>query len=473
LLAYIKINQYKQDMEKKRIVEDSFGKIEVPEEAYYGAQTARSMTFFNIGRDKMPPTLIRAYGALKACAAKANIELGKLPKEKGEWIIQAADEVASGKLFEQFPLSIWQTGSGTQTNMNVNEVIAARACELAGKDHWDRSYIHPNDHVNMAQSTNDSFPTAMYVAAAEDVTYRLLPSLQQMLDTLKEKSEAFKDIIKVGRTHLMDATPLTLGQEFSGYVEQLKQGIERIELALPRLCELAIGGTAVGTGLNSSPEFVKLVVKGLKEKLKLPFVEAENKFAALAAHDGLVAAHGAIKTTAGALFKIATDLSWMVSGPRCSFSELKFKPNEPGSSIMPGKFNPTQCEAMRMVCVQVMGNDAAITVAGAMGNFELNVFNPLLIYNFHHSCEMLADVCQSFTEYFLSSVEPNLPKIEQDLQRSLMLVTALNPKIGYDKASEVAKKAYAEDLTLKEAVLQLGYLTEQECVLWLDPKRMV
>jgi fumarate hydratase, class II len=460
-------------MEKKRLVEDSFGQIEVPEEAYYGAQTARSMTFFNIGRDKMPPTLIRAYGALKACAAQANAELGMLTKERAEKIIQAADEVASGHLFEQFPLSIWQTGSGTQTNMNVNEVIAARACELAGKERWDRAFVHPNDHVNMSQSTNDSFPTAMYVAAAEDVTYRLIPSLQQLLDTLKEKSAAFQEIIKVGRTHLMDATPLTLGQEFSGYVEQLKQGIERIELALPRLCELAIGGTAVGTGLNASPEFVKRVVKGLKERLKLPFVEAENKFAALAAHDGLVAAHGAIKTTAGALFKIATDLSWMVSGPRCGFSELKFKPNEPGSSIMPGKFNPTQCEAMRMVCVQVMGNDAAITIAGAMGNFELNVFNPLLIYNFHQSCEMLADMCQSFNEYFLTSVEPNLPKIESDLKRSLMLVTALNPKIGYDKASQVAKKAYTEDLTLKESLLQLGYLSERECDEWLDPKKMI
>lgn len=460
-------------MEKKRIVEDSFSKESVPDFAYWGAQTARSLNFFNIGRDRMPPSLIRAYGVLKECAAEANLELGKLEKEKAEAIIQAAQEVGSGNLFEHFPLSVWQTGSGTQTNMNVNEVIASRACEIKGRPLDARDFIHPNDHVNLSQSTNDSFPTAMTIAAAEDLSYRLIPSLEQLLDELKERKEAFDGIVKIGRTHLMDATPLTLGQEFSGYVAQIEQALNSLKKGLEQLYPLAIGGTAVGTGLNASKEFTQKVVKKIAAKVKLPFIEAENKFAALASHEPLLGAHGAIKGAACALFKIATDLAWMVSGPRASLCELTFHPNEPGSSIMPGKFNPTQCEAMKMVCAQIIGNDVALGMGALNGNFELNVFKPLIIYNFHHSCEILSDACLTFSEHFLKSLKPNQERLQEYVERSLMLVTALNPVIGYDKASQIAKKAYNENSTLTQAAVDLGYLTEEECRRYLDPNQMI
>lgn len=412
------------DRRKER---DSMGAIAVPSDRYWGAQTQRSLLYFAIGEDKMPREMIRALGILKKAAAIINRDLGKLPEDKTQLILQAADEVISGKLDDHFPLRVWQTGSGTQTNMNTNEVIANRAIELAGGVLGSKNPIHPNDHVNMSQSSNDTFPTAMHIAAAEQINHQLLPMVTKLRDALAVKSEEFEAIVKIGRTHLMDAVPLTLGQEFSGYVAQLNQNLQRIEATLPHLYELAIGGTAVGTGLNTHPEFAVKVAATIAQITGLPFISAPNKFAALAAHDGLVMASGALKTLACSLMKIANDLRWLGSGPRCGLAELRLPENEPGSSIMPGKVNPTQCEAMTMVCVQVIGNDTAISLAGTQGNFELNVFKPVIIHNLLHSLRLLSDACSCFTEYLVVGIQPNRQQIEHFLNNSLMLVTALNP----------------------------------------------
>ena len=456
-----------------RIETDSMGEMEVPAEVYYGAQTARSLVYFNIGGNKMPKEVIQAYGLVKKCAAETNVELGRLSEEKKGWIVRAAQEVAEGKLSYHFPLSIWQTGSGTQTNMNVNEVIANRAIEMAGGVMGSKKPIHPNDDVNLSQSSNDTFPTVMHIAAARALTNELLPKVRFLRDALAERSQQFQKVIKIGRTHLMDAVPITLGQEFSGYVEQLNQDIRRLERALPDLLELAIGGSAVGTGLNVPAGFSKKVVQRIAHETGLPFVPATNLFAALASHDPLVAAHGAIRTLAVSLIKIATDLSWLGSGPRCGLGEICFPENEPGSSIMPGKINPTQCEALTMVCVHVLGNDQAITIAGTRGNFELNVFKPMIIFNFLDSCELLTGALGSFTAYFVSGIRPNEKRIRELLNQSLMLVTALAPEIGYDKAAQVAHKAYHEHLTLKQACLELGYLTESQFDSIVKPEKMI
>lgn len=452
---------------------DSMGAIAVPNDCYWGAQTQRSLMYFAIGQDKMPIELIRAFGILKQAAAIVNQDLGKLPAEKATLMIQAADEVIGGKLNEHFPLSVWQTGSGTQTNMNANEVIANRAIEIASGVLGSKDPIHPNDHVNMSQSSNDTFPTAMHIAAAEAIHQRLLPMIKKLRDALQNKSTEFEEIIKIGRTHLMDAVPLTLGQEFSGYVAQLDQAIVRIEATLPGLYELAIGGTAVGTGINTHPEFAERSASKIAELTGLPFVSAPNKFAALAAHDAIVFTSGAIKTLACALMKIANDLRWMGSGPRCGLGELVLPANEPGSSIMPGKVNPTQCEAMTMVCVQVMGNDSAIAVAASQGNFELNVFKPVLIHNLIHSIRILSDACSSFTDHMVVGIQPNHDRINQFLENSLMLVTALNPKIGYDRAAKVAYKAYQENSTLRQACVDLGFLTAEEFDQIVRPEQMI
>ncbi len=462
-----------QDNEKTRIESDSMGTIAVPMHSYYGAQTARSLIYFNIGHDKMPLSMIHAFGILKKASALVNSELGKLPEKLGKLIVQASEEIIQGKWDDQFPLSIWQTGSGTQTNMNVNEVIANRANELAGSKLGSKSPVHPNDHVNTSQSSNDVFPTAMHIAAAIELNRRLLPMLKKLSDAIKQKAEEFSSIVKIGRTHLMDAVPLTLGQEFSGYAAQLDQDIERIHMTLPHLYELAIGGTAVGTGLNAHPEFAKRAAKKIAELTGLPFVSAPNKFAALASHDPLVFASSALKTLACSLMKIANDLRWMGSGPRAGLNELFLPENEPGSSIMPGKVNPTQCEAMTMVCVQVIGNDTTITIAGSQGNFELNVFKTVIIYNFLQSVTILSDACRTFTDYLIVGLKPNERKIKQHLKESLMLVTALSPKIGYDKAAEIAHKAFHENLTLKEACLALGYLSEEAFDEAIQPHRMI
>lgn len=451
---------------------DSMGTIAVPNDRYWGAQTQRSLIYFAIGQDTMPREMIRAFGILKRAAAIVNHDLNKLTKEQVDLITQAADEVIAGKLDDHFPLSIWQTGSGTQTNMNANEVISNRAIELAGGELGSKKPIHPNDHVNMSQSSNDTFPTAMHIAAAETITQWLIPIIVKLRNALSDKSQAYNDIIKIGRTHLMDAVPLTLGQEFSGYVAQLDQAIRRIEASLPELYELAIGGTAVGTGLNTHPEFAARSAAEIAKLTHLPFVSAPNKFAALAGHDAIVATSGALKTLACALMKIANDLRWMGSGPRCGLGELILPANEPGSSIMPGKVNPTQCEAMTMVCVQVLGNDAAIGFAGSQGNFELNVFKPVLIHNLLHSIRILSDACSSFTDHMVVGIEPNRDRIEQFLNDSLMLVTALNPKIGYDKAAQVAKKAYRENSTLREACVALEFLTGEEFDHFVRPEEM-
>ncbi len=456
-----------------RIESDSMGEMEVPAEAYYGAQTARSLIYFNIGGDKMPDAVIQAYGLLKKCAAETNAELGKLSEEKKAWITVAAQEVAEGKLNNHFPLSVWQTGSGTQTNMNANEVIANRAIEIAGGVLGSKKPVHPNDDVNLSQSSNDTFPTVMHIAAARALTYDLLPKVRTLRDTLTQKSQEFHKIIKIGRTHLMDAVPITLGQEFSGYAEQLNQDIRRLESALPDLLELAIGGSAVGTGLNVPAGFAQRVVQLIAHATGLAFIPAANKFAALASHDPLVAAHGAIRTLAGSLIKIATDLSWLGSGPRCGLGEIYFPENEPGSSIMPGKVNPTQCEALTMVCVHVLGNDQAITIAGTRGNFELNVFKPVIIFDFLDSCEVLKGALGSFNQYFVSGIRPNEKRIAEHLNHSLMLVTALTPAIGYDKAAQVAHKAYHEHLTLKQACLDLGYLSDTEFDAIVRPEKMI
>jgi fumarate hydratase, class II len=456
-----------------RIETDSMGAIEVADDRYWGAQTQRSLHYFAIGNDVMPREMIRAIGILKKAAALVNQRLGKLPEEQTDLIAEAADEVIAGTLDDHFPLRIWQTGSGTQTNMNANEVISNRAIALAGGVLGSKTPVHPNDHVNLSQSSNDTFPTAMHIAAVEEINRRLLPMTVRLRDSLAEKATAFDDIIKIGRTHLMDAVPLTLGQEFSGYVSQLDKDLVRIQITLPDLYELAIGGTAVGTGLNTHPAFAVDVAAEIAQMTGLPFVTAPNKFAALAAHDAIAMTSGALKTLACSLMKIANDIRWLGSGPRCGLSELILPENEPGSSIMPGKVNPTQCEAMTMVCVQVMGNDMAIAMAATQGNFELNVFKPLMIFNLLNSIRLLADACASFTDYLVVGIQPNREQIEHFLNHSLMLVTALNPHIGYDSAAKVAKKAYAEGKSLREACVELGFLTAEQFDQFVRPEKMV
>jgi fumarate hydratase, class II len=455
-----------------RVESDSMGKIEVPNDRYYGAQTARSLIHFNIGRDTMPPELIRAFGILKKAAALVNQDLGKLSAEKAKLIVQAADEVIAGKLDAHFPLRIWQTGSGTQTNMNANEVISNRAIEIAGGVMGTKKPIHPNDDVNMSQSSNDTFPTAMHIAAASRAAQDLIPSVGRLRNALDGKAREFASVVKIGRTHLMDATPLTVGQEISGWVSLLDRDMARLGEALWGLYDLAIGGTAVGTGINAHPEFAERAARKISELTGLPFRSHPNKFAALSAHDELVFASGALKTLAVSLMKIANDIRWLASGPRAGLGELMLPENEPGSSIMPGKVNPTQSEAMTMVAVQVLGNDAAIGFAGSQGNFELNVFKPVIIYNFLHSVRLLTDACRSFTDHCVNGMELDFQRIEQYVKNSLMLVTALNPKIGYDKAAEIAKKAHHEKISLRESALKLGYLTEQEFDEIIRPENM-
>jgi len=459
--------------QKKRQETDSIGNIDVPHDKYWGAQTARSLLHFSIGEDRMSRSIIRALGILKKAAAQVNEKLGKLPKEKSEWIIKACEEVVLGKLDDHFPLRVWQTGSGTQTNMNANEVIANRSLELAGCPFGSKDMIHPNDHVNMSQSSNDVFPTAMHIATADQIVHKLLPALQKMRHALAKKMNEFQHIIKIGRTHLMDAVPLSLGQEFSGYVEQLDQDIERIKSCLPRIYELAIGGTAVGTGLNAPANFGELVSALIAKETKLPFISAKNKFAALSSHDPLVFASSTLKTLSVSLMKIANDFRWMGSGPRCGLFELILPANEPGSSIMPGKVNPTQCEAMMMVVAQVIGNDVAITFAGSQGNFELNVFKPLIIHNLLHSITLLSDTCLHFTESLIEGLKPNEKRIADYVSKSLMLVTALSPSIGYDKSAELAHYALEHDLSLKEACLKLGFLSEAEFDKLMQPSKMI
>jgi fumarate hydratase class II len=457
----------------KRMETDSMGAIEVPAGAYWGAQTQRSLTYFAHGHDRMPRSVIRAMGLLKKAAAEVNRDLGSIPPDRAELVIRAADEVIEGKLDDHFPLRIWQTGSGTQTNMNANEVISNRAIELAGGKMGSKTPIHPNDHVNMAQSSNDTFPTAMHIAAAQELNQRLIPAVTKLRDALQAKSVEYREIVKIGRTHLMDAVPLTLGQEFSGYVAQLDYDLKRITMILPDIYELAIGGTAVGTGLNTDPQFAERMANRIAELTGLPFVSAPNKFAALAAHDALVMASGAIKTLACSLMKIANDIRWMGSGPRCGLGELQLPENEPGSSIMPGKVNPTQSEAMTMICVQVIGNDTAIAIAGSQGNFELNVFKPLIIHNLLHSVTLLADSCRSFTDYCVAGLKPNLEQLRRNVSESLMLVTALSPHIGYDKAAQVAKKAHAEGKTLRQVAVELGFLKGEEFDRLVKPEKML
>ncbi len=459
----------------RRVESDSMGTIEVPADRYWGAQTERSLHHFSIGTegDRMPVEVVRAFGTLKKACALANADSGRLTKDKADLIVAAADEVIDGALDDHFPLYVWQTGSGTQSNMNANEVISNRAIEMAGGALGSKEPVHPNDDVNMSQSSNDTFPTAMHVAAAQAIVHTLVPSVRALRDALAAKANEFDDIVKIGRTHLQDAVPLTLGQEFSGYVAQLDADLERIEQAIPGICELAIGGTAVGTGLNSPEGFGEAAAARIAELTGLPFVSARNKFAALAAHDALVSAHGAVTTLAVSLMKIANDLRWLGSGPRSGLGELDLPENEPGSSIMPGKVNPTQSEAMTMVCCQVFGNDTAVTFAGSQGNFELNVFKPVIIRNFLHSIRILADVCRTFREFCVEGIRANRERIGDLVDRSLMLVTALSPRIGYDKAAEIAKRAHHEGTTLKDAALALGYLTEDEYDEWVKPERMV
>ncbi len=456
-----------------RVERDSMGEIQVAQDKYWGAQTQRSLEHFKIGGDRFPREFIRALGILKKAAAIANRELGLLTQEKVNLMMRACDEVIDGKLDDHFPLVVWQTGSGTQTNMNANEVISNRAIELAGGQMGSKDPIHPNDDVNKAQSSNDTFPTAMHIAAAERLTQHLLPAARQLRDVLDQKAKAFEDVIKIGRTHLMDATPLTLGQEFSGYVALLSGDIKRLERSLPALCELALGGTAVGTGLNTHPKFADLAAKKIAEIAKLPFVSAPNKFEALSAHAALVDFHGALKTLATNLMKIANDIRWLASGPRSGLGEISIPANEPGSSIMPGKVNPTQSEAVTMVAAQVMANDVAVNIGGASGNFELNVFKPLIIFNVLNSIRLLGDAMNSFREHCAVGIEPIRENIQKHLQNSLMLVTALNPHIGYDKAARIAKHAFEKNLTLKEAALELGLVTPASFDLWVRPEEMI
>ena len=452
-----------------RIEKDSFGPIEVPASHLWGAQTQRSLHHFHISTEKMAPELIAALAQVKRAAAAVNRSLGKLPKDKADAIMQAADEVLEGRHPEEFPLAVWQTGSGTQSNMNMNEVLANRASELMGGERGEARLLHPNDHVNMGQSSNDIFPTAMHVAAAIAVSKDVLPALARLRGTLQVKSRDFADIVKIGRTHLQDATPLTLGQEFSGYVAQLEFSEGAIRAALPGLLSLAAGGTAVGTGLNAHPEFAARIAAELGSRTGLAFKSAPNKFAALAGHDALVAAHGAFKTLAAALMKIANDIRWMASGPRSGLGEITIPENEPGSSIMPGKVNPTQCEAMTMLCCQVFGNDVAITVGGSQGNFELNVFKPMIAHNFLQSARLLADGMRSFDEHCAKGIEPNRKRIGELMEQSLMLVTALAPHIGYDRAAQIAKHAQHEGITLREAALQSGHVSAEQFNQWIVP----
>tara|TARA_B100001758_G_scaffold228370_1_gene222488 strand:+ start:1 stop:1392 length:1392 start_codon:yes stop_codon:yes gene_type:complete len=459
-------------MGEVRIEADTMGELEVPADRYYGCQTARSLINFDIGEDKMPRGVIRAFGILKQAAAKVNSDLGQLDSDVAKLIISAAEEVINGALDDHFPLRVWQTGSGTQSNMNANEVIANRAIEMAGGVLGSKSPVHPNDHVNRAQSSNDTFPTAMHIASAEAITHELIPSLIALRDALAKKSEDWSDIVKIGRTHLMDAVPLTLGQEASGWVAQLDADVRRIEFALEDIHELALGGTAVGTGLNTHPEFANRVASAIALKTNLPFITAPNKFSQLAAHDAIVAASGALNTLAVSLMKIANDIRWLGSGPRCGLQELSLPANEPGSSIMPGKVNPTQSEAMTMVCCQVMGNHTAITVGGSQGNFELNVFKPMMIHNLLHSVRILSDSMRAFRTKCVEGIKPNEGMINKHLENSLMLVTALNNHIGYDKSAKIAKKAHEEGTTLREAALELGYLTNEEFDQWVRPEEM-
>lgn len=456
-----------------RVETDSMGEIEVPADKYWGAQTQRSLHHFDIGLDIMPIEVVHAMGILKKAAALTNHELGKMQDETKDLIIQAADEVSEGKLDTHFPLHVWQTGSGTQSNMNSNEVIANRAIEMAGGTLGSKSPVHPNDHVNMSQSSNDTFPTAMHIAGARQFVERLIPSIKRCRDAIDAKAKTFADVVKIGRTHLQDAVPLTLGQEFSGYVAQLDACLLNLEQSLAGLYELALGGTAVGTGLNTHPEFADRAASHIANITKLPFISAPNKFAALAAHDAIVMASGALKTLACALMKIANDVRWLGSGPRCGIGELILPANEPGSSIMPGKVNPTQCEAITMVCAQVIGNDTAIGVAGSQGNFELNVYKPMMIHNLLHSARILADSADSFREFCIEGLEVNHKQVEHYLNNSLMLVTALNQHIGYDKAAKIAKKAYEDQSTLKEAAVELGFLSESEFDEYVKPNEMV
>ncbi|MDE2028359.1 MAG: class II fumarate hydratase [Candidatus Omnitrophica bacterium] len=462
-------------MSATRSETDSMGAVEVPAEAYWGAQTQRSLEHFRIGTDRYTwrAPIIRAFGVLKKAAALANVELGTLPADIGAAIATAAQDVIDGRLDAQFPLVVFQTGSGTQTNMNANEVIANRAIELAGGVMGSKKPIHPNDDVNKAQSSNDTFPTAMHIAAVEELFRRLIPMVKKLREALQQKQKGFQDIIKIGRTHLMDATPLTLGQEFSGYVQQLTSGLERIEACLPHLYELALGGTAVGTGLNTHPEFAVKAAAQIAKITGKPFKSARNKFEALATHDSLVELSGTLNTLAVSLMKIANDIRWLGSGPRSGIGELHLPENEPGSSIMPGKVNPTQCEAMTMACVQVFGNNTAVAVAGSQGNFELNVYKPVIIFNCLNSIRLLSDACESFTDHCVSGIEANQSSIKKHLDNSLMLVTALNPHIGYDNAAKVAKKAFAENITLKEAAVKLGLLTAEKFDSIVRPQDMI
>jgi fumarate hydratase class II len=445
-----------------RTESDSMGKIDVPADRYWGAQTQRSLLHFDIGEDRMPPELIRAFAVLKKACALVNHDLGKLSAEKCDLIVRAADEVIAGKLLDHFPLRIWQTGSGTQTNMNINEVLSNRAIELSGGQMGSKQPIHPNDDVNMSQSSNDTFPAAMYISAATEFEKSLIPAVKHLVSALLDKQKEFADIVKIGRTHLMDAVPLTLGQEFSGWISLLERDIARLKEVLPGLQELAIGGTAVGTGLNTHPEFAVRAAAKVAELTGLPFKSHPNKFAALSAHDELIYASGALKTLAATLMKLANDFRWLGSGPRCGLAEFILPENEPGSSIMPGKVNPTQSEAMTMVAVQVFGNDAAVGFAGSQGNFELNVFKPVMIYNVLHSVRLLKDTCRMFVEHCVEGLQINRAQIDRYVKNSLMLVTALNPKIGYDKAAQVAHKAHHEHISLKEACVGLGFLSAQE-----------
>ena len=456
-----------------RTERDSIGSVEVPSEKYYGAQTQRSYENFKIGDERFPREFIRAYGIIKKAAASVNHDFNNLDSSILSEIHKAADEVIEGKLDDHFPLVVWQTGSGTQTNMNFNEVIANRAIEIMGGEIGSKHPVHPNDHVNMSQSTNDTFPTAINIAAAEAVHHQLIPSLVNFRDALADKANKFDSIIKLGRTHLQDATPLSLGQEFSGYVSAIDHGIRRLNKSLEDCYELAMGGTAVGTGINSTEGFAEAVAKEISELTNLNFRTADNKFEALGGQDSIVELSGSLKVVAGSLFKIANDLRWLASGPRSGIGEITLPANEPGSSIMPGKVNPTQCEAMTMLCTQVMGNDVTIGFSGASGNFELNVYRPVLAYNILQSIRLLSDGCNSFTEHAIAGIEPNEERIEHNLYNSLMLVTALNPHIGYDKSAEVAKKAYKDNITLREAIIELGYLSGDEFDKLVQPADMI
>jgi fumarate hydratase class II len=456
-----------------RTESDSFGPIEVEDEHYWGAQTQRSLEHFAIGWERMPLEIVYALATIKKAAAVVNRDLGLLPANIADLIVRAADEVLDDEHDDEFPLSVWQTGSGTQTNMNVNEVIAGRANELAGGKRGGKSPVHPNDHVNMSQSTNDAFPTAMHLAAVASVEEELLPAVKQLRGTLDVKAHAFADIVKIGRTHLQDATPLTLGQEMSGWVAQLDHGLAAIRAALPAMHELALGGTAVGTGLNTHPEYAGRVAQELAALTGRPFVTAPNKFQALASHDALLQLHGAVKTLACSLTKIANDIRWLASGPRSGIGEITIPENEPGSSIMPGKVNPTQCEAMTMVCARVMGNDVTVSIAGASGNFELNVFKPVIAYSVLQSIQLLADACESFDENLARGIEPNRAEIQRKVDNSLMLVTALAPHIGYDNAAKIAKKAHKDGTTLREAALALGLVSDEDFARWVKPEQMI